>query len=66
MDSRPNADQKQATNCVVVTVDYRLAPEFKYPAPIEDAVEALQWLRYKGWAHFHVDVSRIAIGGTSA
>jgi acetyl esterase/lipase len=46
----------------VAAVDYRLAPEHPYPAPLEDCYTALQWLaRLPG-----VDADRIAIGGASA
>lgn len=46
----------------VASVDYRLAPEHPYPAPLEDCYDALQWL-----ARLHgVDPDRIAIGGASA
>jgi acetyl esterase/lipase len=46
----------------VASVDYRLAPEHPYPAPLEDCYTALQWLaRLPG-----VDPDRIAIGGASA
>ncbi len=54
-----------AGNCVVVSVEYRLAPENPYPAPLEDCYAALKWLA----AHtdeLKVDRSRIAIGGASA
>lgn len=57
-----------ACKCVVVTVDYRLAPEYPYPAAAEDAVEALQWLIKEATkpVSFNIDIDRIAIGGTSA
>lgn len=34
-------------NIPVLSVDYRVAPEYTYPAPLEDAVDALEWLRLK-------------------
>jgi len=54
-----------AGNCVVVSVEYRLAPEHPYPAPLEDCYAALKWLS----AHaneLRVDRSHVAIGGASA
>lgn len=44
------------------TIDYRLAPEHPYPAPLEDCYAALRWLSVQGW----IDPTRIAIGGASA
>ncbi len=51
--------------CVVVSVDYRLAPENPYPEAIEDAVEALQWVWEQGASTLGIDRKRIAVGGTS-
>jgi acetyl esterase len=36
------------TGCAVLSVDYRLAPEFPYPVPLEDAVAALEWAAREG------------------
>ncbi|KAI9509075.1 Alpha/Beta hydrolase protein [Russula earlei] len=51
--------------CVVVSVDYRLAPENPYPEAVEDAVEALQWVWQRGASILGVDTKRIAVGGSS-
>ncbi|WP_342563818.1 alpha/beta hydrolase [Paenibacillus sp. FSL R7-0345] len=51
--------------CVVISVDYRLAPEHPFPAAIEDCYAGLQWV----FAHAEecqIDLSRIAIAGASA
>lgn len=52
-------------NVLVISVEYRLAPEHPFPAPLDDCYIALKWL------HNHaptlgVDAARIAIGGSSA
>ncbi|HSV02782.1 MAG TPA: alpha/beta hydrolase [Phenylobacterium sp.] len=51
--------------CVVVSVDYRLAPETPAPGPVEDCYAGLLWLQRHAGA-LGVDASRIAIWGESA
>ena len=55
----------QSMGHAVLSVDYRLAPEFAFPEPLNDCIVALRW------AHTHaselgIDASRIAVGGDSA
>lgn len=51
--------------CVVVSVDYRLAPETPYPGALDDGYAALLWLAALG-DEFNIDRHRIAIAGESA
>jgi acetyl esterase/lipase len=52
-------------NCVVVSVEYRLAPEHPYPAPLEDCYAGLLWtVRHAG--QLGIDLDRLVIGGASA
>ena len=50
----------------IVSIDYRLAPETKLPALIEDVEDAFQWVYSEGPDLFNADVSRLAVAGASA
>ena len=51
---------------VLVSIDYRLAPETQLPAIIEDLKDAFAWVREKGPGLFQADTSKIAVAGGSA
>jgi acetyl esterase len=55
----------RAAGCVVVSVEYRLAPEYRFPVPLEDCYAALAWVAAHG-DRLAIDVRRISIGGSSA
>jgi acetyl esterase len=54
-----------AAGCVVASVDYRLAPEFKYPVAGEDSYAALRWVVANA-GRLGIDARRVAVGGDSA
>jgi len=54
-----------AAGCVVVSPDYRLAPEHPYPAGLEDCYSALVWMTESA-KELSIDLRRVAIGGASA
>lgn len=54
-----------SAGCVTISVDYRLAPEHKFPAAVEDSYAAVQYV-YDHAEDFMVDRTRIAVGGDSA
>jgi acetyl esterase/lipase len=51
---------------VLVSLDYRLAPEVKLPAIIEDVEDAFRWLRAEGPNLLHIDPDRMVVTGGSA
>lgn len=54
----------QVAKCVVVSVDYRLAPEHPYPAAIDDCYAGLTWMSDEAES-LGIDLDRIAIAGAS-
>ena len=58
-------DIVRETKCIVVSVDYRSAPENPYPAALEDCYAALVWME-KGGMQYNIDPSRLAVAGQSA
>ena len=54
-----------AAGIMVAAVDYRLAPEHKFPLPLEDCVAAIRWIAAEG-AGWGIDPAKLAVGGDSA
>jgi acetyl esterase len=51
--------------CAVISLGYRLAPEYRFPIAVDDAWDALQWLAAHG-LELNLDAGRLAVGGDSA
>ena len=56
----------QLSGAAVLSLDYRLAPEWRFPTAVNDVWDALGWLADKGAARLGLDRRRIAVGGDSA
>jgi len=55
----------QATGCRLISVDYRLAPEHKFPAAVDDAIAATRYVLANA-AELGIDPRRVVVGGDSA
>ncbi len=62
---RPLRALANAAGCMVVAVDYRLAPEHPFPAAIDDGISVLKWVAAEG-TRFGIDPDRLIIAGDSA
>src|SRR5215216_5352696 len=67
LDTHEVACQKLAHEgeMIVISVDYRLAPENKFPAAIDDAIAATRWISDNA-VQLNVDAKQISVGGDSA
>jgi len=62
---RPLRALANAAGCIVIAVDYRLAPEYPFPAAIDDGYAVLQWIASED-TDFGIDRNRLIIAGDSA
>ena len=53
------------SGCAVVAVDYRMGPEHRFPAAVDDAVSATRWV-HSNADKLGIDAQRLAVGGDSA
>jgi len=67
LDSHDVVCQKLAHDgeLIVISVDYRLAPEHRFPAAVDDAITATKWVAANA-LQFGIDAKRLIVGGDSA
>ena len=59
-------DWAKKSGYVLVSIDYRLAPESQLPLVVEDVQDAMKWIRKEGPKLFHADPAKLAVTGGSA
>ena len=64
-DHRQCIEFARRAECVVISVDYRLAPEHPYPAALDDVLAVLAWV-VAGTGELGIDADRLAVAGNSA
>lgn len=52
-------------NCTVISIDYGLSPEHKFPEPVEECYSVVKWI-YENAEELHIQPDKMAIGGDSA
>jgi acetyl esterase/lipase len=65
MDDSRSSTWVRELDCVVTSVEYRLAPEHPFPMPLEDCYAGLRWVHDHA-AELGIDADRLGIGGLSA
>lgn len=65
IDHRQCVELARRARCTVVSIDYRLAPEHRYPAALDDALAVLKWVSANA-DRLGIDASRVAVAGSSA
>ena len=54
-----------SAGCAVIAVDYRMGPEHRFPAAVDDCIAATRWVHSHA-SELHLDATRLAVGGDSA
>ncbi|CCO36204.1 AB hydrolase superfamily protein C1039.03 [Rhizoctonia solani AG-1 IB] len=62
----PPGEKPEAAKCIVISVDYRLAPEHVFPAAVDDCWTTIEWIYKHGSVELGINSLNIAVGGSSA
>jgi len=60
---RLNSAIAEATKIRILSIDYRLAPEYPFPIPLEDCADAYKWLLSNGFKNDHIIIAGDSVGG---